>query len=296
MDSEQTKTCKCGCGETPNPERLYLMGHQNKKPHVACTCEFCGKVRFLKPSHGKQKYCSHRCREKARGVFVARNTTLREQAAAKPKNFCLCGCGKVTKNRKSKWFLNHWPRSDAYRIKQSATQSGRTLSDEHRAKVSAAGKGRIFSDEHRLRIGAALLGKTRSEETRHKVRQARSRQIFPVKDTKLEKAIQTFLDLRKVEYLKHKILSFLHPHHQFDLVLPTLKIAIEAQGCYWHACGEHFPKNIRRSKFDTLLPELKLKAADLGWRLLEIWEHDVTAGDFTTLTDAIDRPFLRMVK
>jgi DNA mismatch endonuclease (patch repair protein) len=70
-----------------------------------------------------------------------------------------------------------------------------------------------------------------------------------------------------------------------DLVFPRARIAVYLDGCFWHACPQHFvppktnpqywePKiasNVARDR-DT---DARLAAA--GWTVLRIWEHEETA-------------------
>ena len=67
-----------------------------------------------------------------------------------------------------------------------------------------------------------------------------------------------------------------------DIILPSTKIAIFVDGCFWHACPDHgsMPKNnrdwwqakLRRNverdrEKDTALERL-------GWLVIHIWEHE----------------------
>lgn len=69
-------------------------------------------------------------------------------------------------------------RTDAYRQKQSISQSGKVLSDETRKKISEGMKGkrnslgvaRVQTEETKKKISAKLTGTKRSEETRAKIR------------------------------------------------------------------------------------------------------------------------------
>jgi DNA mismatch endonuclease, patch repair protein len=69
-----------------------------------------------------------------------------------------------------------------------------------------------------------------------------------------------------------------------DVVIPSLRLAIFADGCFFHACPSHYrapqsnceywlPKitgNIRRDN----LQQRALEAA--GWCVWRVWEHDLT--------------------
>jgi DNA (cytosine-5)-methyltransferase 1 len=69
-----------------------------------------------------------------------------------------------------------------------------------------------------------------------------------------------------------------------DVVFPRQKVAVFVDGCFWHGCPKCYraPKSHqeywnmkveRNRKRDTTVNELCKKA---GWRVLRIWEHEVT--------------------
>lgn len=72
-----------------------------------------------------------------------------------------------------------------------------------------------------------------------------------------------------------------------DFVYPRKKIAVFLHGCFWHRCpkcnfdlpksnrdfwARKFKRNIERDK----LVKKELKA--VGWRVIEIWEHELRKG------------------
>jgi len=68
-----------------------------------------------------------------------------------------------------------------------------------------------------------------------------------------------------------------------DFVFRKQRLAVFADGCYWHGCPEHcrMPKSniafwrskIARNKKRDLLVRRTLRKA--GWRVLRIWEHEL---------------------
>lgn len=115
-------------------------------------------------------------------------------------------------------------------------------------------------------------------ETVEKMKEVRSRQVMPLKDTKPERMAQAFLRSIGIEYETHKIIPGLE-RHQWDLVLERQKILIEIDGCYWHGCAclgkeltETQKKQQRKDRRRTRRAESK------GWRVIRIWEHEVLDG------------------
>ena len=69
-----------------------------------------------------------------------------------------------------------------------------------------------------------------------------------------------------------------------DFVFPRLKIAVLVDGCFWHGCPTHGakPKNnaeFWRKKLLANQARDRLVTRTLrqqGWRVVRIWEHDLT--------------------
>jgi DNA mismatch endonuclease, patch repair protein len=67
-----------------------------------------------------------------------------------------------------------------------------------------------------------------------------------------------------------------------DVVFTLARIAIFVDGCFWHACPEHFvmPKNNRdwwREKLERNVARDRRKDQELdelGWTIVHVWEHE----------------------
>jgi DNA mismatch endonuclease, patch repair protein len=70
-----------------------------------------------------------------------------------------------------------------------------------------------------------------------------------------------------------------------EFVYSAARLVVFVHGCWWHGCPEHYkpPKTHRgywRRKLARNLERDRLNKADLvamGWRVLEVWEHEVKA-------------------
>lgn len=72
------------------------------------------------------------------------------------------------------------------------------------------------------------------------------------------------------------------PRRSADLVFARARVAVFVDGCFWHACPDHYrppnangrwwveklARNIARDR-DT-----DERLAALGWRVVRVWEHD----------------------
>jgi DNA mismatch endonuclease (patch repair protein) len=69
-----------------------------------------------------------------------------------------------------------------------------------------------------------------------------------------------------------------------DFVFPKPHLAVFVDGCFWHGCLRHCRiPNTRRHYWVTKIEANKARDREVtrslkksGWRVLRIWEHDVT--------------------
>jgi DNA mismatch endonuclease (patch repair protein) len=69
-----------------------------------------------------------------------------------------------------------------------------------------------------------------------------------------------------------------------DFVFRAAKVALFVDGCFWHSCARHsttpanncafWLKKLARNKIRDTLVNRTLRAQ--GWRVLRIWEHDLS--------------------
>ena len=87
--------------------------------------------------------------------------------------------------------------------------------------------------------------------------------LQPIGDTSssLELVIRRWLDDANIEYLTNVRDAI--PPKELDIYIPSKKVAIEINGCYWHSDKEK-PKNYHIDKFEV--------CRDNGIRLIQIWE------------------------
>src|SRR6266446_5865362 len=69
-----------------------------------------------------------------------------------------------------------------------------------------------------------------------------------------------------------------------DFAWPSLRVAVFVDGCFWHGCTRHssmprsnrpfWAKKLAANKARDRLVNRTLRRA--GWRVVRIWEHDLT--------------------
>lgn len=93
----------------------------------------------------------------------------------------------------------------------------------------------------------------------------RAKQIFPVKDTKIEVRIQNFLKKLGIEYFTHQYLREIEHSYQCDILIPSMNLVIECDGNYWHK----YPvgKDIDHIRTKELIEK--------GFKVLRLWECEI---------------------
>lgn len=105
-------------------------------------------------------------------------------------------------------------------------------------------------------------GKKITEETREKLRKARMKQVIPFENTLIERLLQGELKKRNIIFeTQLPVLNITQP----DILFSEKKIAIYADGDYWH----NLP-NIRKK--DSYINKM-LK--ENGWKVFRFWEHEI---------------------
>ncbi len=188
--------------------------------------------------------------------------------------------------------------------KRKAFWKDKQFSKEHKKNLSIGGKKKKFTQVHKKNISKGNLnrkkkygyyfstkvrkkmsethkglqiigkkhpryGKSHSKKAIEKIREARAKQIFPVKDTKIERKIQRFLKALKIEFFTHQYMKDIEHGYQCDILIPSMNAVIECDGDYWHK----YP--IGRDIDHIRTKELIEK----GFKVLRLWEFEIRAMD-----------------
>lgn len=137
-------------------------------------------------------------------------------------------------------------------------------SEGTRQKIREARLGMRFSEEHKRNISESHKGHHHSPETMRKIINANRNRLK--KNTPIEIAIQRELDSRNINYQTHlSVCDVCIP----DIVFPELKVAVFADGDYWHSKSFKNGKVWERDRRqDQVLREN-------GWIPLRFWGHEI---------------------
>ena len=168
--------------------------------------------------------------------------------------------------------------SEKTKKKQSRSLKKAYKNPKLRKKLSDAQMGRKVLPATRRKIGAKNRMNYSTPERQEFFREKRLHQVFPAKDTIIEKILQNGLRKNGIKFQKHKpILG------QPDLFIEP-NICIFADGDYWHGWdylngkkydnfkklnNEYFEKAIQRDKKNTK------KLRENGYKVRRFWEHEI---------------------
>ena len=146
----------------------------------------------------------------------------------------------------------------------------------------AGKKNPYYGKTHSEEIRSKMKGRKVSEETRKVIRRNRLSQIFPVKDTKIEKILQSMLKDNEIKYETHRmyVKRGLRIHGQPDIFIKP-NICIYADGDYWHANPKFYKPNdviIQNKKAKDKWKtdkEITAKNEKQGYVVLRYWEYDI---------------------
>ena len=174
---------------------------------------------------------------------------------------------------------------------------GKKHSAEHKRKMSkrmGGVKNPYYGKTHSEEIRRRMTGRKVSEETRKVIRRNRLSQIFPVKDTKIEKILQSMLKDNEIKYETHRmyVKRGLRIHGQPDIFIKP-NICIYADGDYWHANPKFYKPNdviIQNKKAKDKWKtdkEITAKNEKQGYVVLRYWEYDILNSPKTCLREII---------
>ena len=103
------------------------------------------------------------------------------------------------------------------------------------------------------------------------------------RDTRPELALRRALHALGLRYRVHQVLKLPGGKVTPDVVFPSIRVAVEVQGCFWHGCAEHgrrpnvanpgyWGPKIERNRARDERNALQL--SDAGWCLVTVWEHE----------------------
>lgn len=195
--------------------------------------------------------------------------------------------------------------------KRSETQKGRTFSKESIEKMKQhalkrfsdkrnhPSYGRVIYEEERKSRSKVLKGRKLEDLhptekvnlIRNKIKEARAKQVFPFKDTKIELKLQGFLDQLGIKYETHRNMVELDKSYQCDIFLPEQNVVIEADGDYFHGNLETYDNwnNLSQKQKVQKIKDY-LRTNELlyrGFTVLRLWEKEIKKMNVNTFLNKL---------
>ena len=250
--------CKCGCGMQINEGRMFCSGHNNKKPIVKRICPICNNEFVVKGSYPNKKHCSIKCSGVDRRVNRITKTceichtqfkvTLKETRLPYRKaRFCSNNCKGI-------YYSQHPDYTGVAKLAKKGVAPPNL-----KLFVEGGKKTRFNGDIRNKIIGT----------------KGRLNQHFPYRDSSIEIKLRALLTDMKVSYKSNSIIPNRFELGTVDILIPEKKVAIFADGCYWHACKKCIPtRHLRLDKVEhdkMITSEIEKE----GWKVLRLWQHDI---------------------
>lgn len=114
------------------------------------------------------------------------------------------------------------------------------------------------------------------------------------RDTGPERAVRSAVHARGLRF-RVSVKPIAGVHRSADLVFTRARVAVFVDGCFWHACPEHYivpatnraywePKIESNRKRDRETDQL---LAEQGWIVIRVWEHALAVEEATRIEDAV---------
>lgn len=192
-------------------------------------------------------------------------------------------CIKIGLSKKGKMSGSNNPM-----FRMISPMKGKHHSIESKLKISLGNKGKTMSKESRIKISISKKGKKgriHSEETKKK--QKEWHVLHPnkkFKDTGIELKIEKELKARKINYIKQcpLVKSVI-----VDFYLPDINTVIQCDGCFWHNCLIHNPKDHKEKRIRDMNQDILLKSN--GFNIYRFWEHEINQ----SVEDCINKLILK---
>lgn len=170
-----------------------------------------------------------------------------------------------------------------FSVKENHPNFGKQSSEETKQKRSKALKGRTFLDLH---------SPEKAYQIRQKIKEARSKQVFPLTDTKIEVKIQDFLDKLSIKYQKHRNMVEMERSYQSDIFIPSMNLVLECDGDYWHGslelCNQDYRNLNEKQRVQRIKDYLRTKELEyLGFKVLRLWENQIKKMNLNQFQDEL---------
>lgn len=153
---------------------------------------------------------------------------------------------------------------------------GKKHKPESIEKMSKSHKGRVSNNKGKTY--EEIVGIEKAKLIKERIKKARTKQITPIKNTKIEIKVQMFLKELGYEFFTHQYMKGIEHGYQCDILIPSLNLVIECDGDYWH-----------KYPIGTDLDHIRTKELlEKGFKVLRLWECEIKKMDINKFKEDID--------
>ncbi|MDP2217184.1 MAG: S8 family serine peptidase [Methanolobus sp.] len=250
-------------------ERLVGENNPNYRGGKEIICEVCGNKRYVTPAHFKTaKYCSRRCRYKAQ--------------MGKPFSPCTQFKSEDVLGEKNPFYGKHHTKDAIAKIKAA---KGMVMEERvcpvcldiftvpKRLKRVYCSRKCSYDDKRRSGFFITLYKKGWEKLEKeygsdwHKIISAKGLKTLQSREkrTIIETLLEAILKELNIKYTSQYLIDLGDYATVADFAIPDLKIAIYADGDYWH----NKPKVRGRDAY------INKRLRELGWKVLRYWEEEI---------------------
>lgn len=214
--------------------------NENRAERVERTCNFCEDSFTIKKSdvkYDRGKYCSRECQDKhKKETYKGESNPMYGQTTSEKQKEA------TRKLCEERWKRKEWREKMKEERKEYKQKNGHPLGWSEKAKekrkqtlIENYGKEHNWEGEY----GERKCDKTTVEKygkPSHIMKIEAGIEAQGNKDTEIESIVENILQKQNIEYEKQTWIGDFKP----DFWLPNYKLAIEADGDYWHAHPEKY--------------------------------------------------------
>ena len=186
---------------------------------------------------------------------------------------------------KTRFKKGHKPWCTGMKLKSPSEETKRKMSEAKIGKETSNRQRKLWENPEycEMMINSHLKYYKENPEAIEEIKKRRAKQIFPIKDTKIEVKIQNFLKTLGIEFFTHQHMNIKH-FYQCDMLILSMNLIIECDGDFIHCNPIKYSQDfVRYPRYETKTAKdiweldniRKNELIEKGFKVLRLWESDI---------------------